>query len=68
MAVIDADIYLELLDAKLEHEAEQYDYDRQPDSVCSECGYEWWCGLIPATRYHPVDALYSSCPSCDGAA
>lgn len=36
----------------------------EPDSECPECGYEWCCGLIPASRSQPADARFPDCPQC----
>jgi hypothetical protein len=38
--------------------------DPEPDSTCPECGFQWNCGYIPASRFSPADALYPECPRC----
>lgn len=34
------------------------------DACCEECGHEWDCGMIPATRYQPAEARWPDCPNC----
>lgn len=52
----------ELHDARME--ARRDEHHENVDTRCLECGTEWNCGLIRATRYQPAEPRYPDCPSC----
>jgi hypothetical protein len=41
-----------------------FDDGPEPDTTCEQCGFEWNCGLIRATRWQPAEARFPDCPAC----
>lgn len=53
-----------LHEARLDDHADYGDDGREADTECPECGFEWNCGPIRATRHEPADCRFPDCPAC----